>query len=88
MRLTVPLGDEDAARLKERAFEAGIGSAAWVRGAIRAASDDQKIAEAIATKADQSTWGGRRLGAGRPRRTRLRGGGSQEDAGRGAPDPD
>lgn len=66
MRLTVPLDDEDDAHLTNRANDAGVARAAWVRGAIRAATADQQIADAIAEHADQTGWGGRREGAGRP----------------------
>lgn len=66
-RLNVPLDDDDYDRLTTRATDAGVGRAAWVRGAIRAA-DDPEVAAAIARRADQTGWGGRREGAGRPAR--------------------
>ena len=66
MRLTVPLEDDDDAHLTDRANEAHVGRAAWVRGAIRAATADRATADAIAKHADQTGWGGRREGAGRP----------------------
>lgn len=61
----MPLDDDDAAALADLAAEAEIGRAGWVRGAIRTAADDPRIARRIARHADQTAWGGRREGAGR-----------------------
>lgn len=68
MRLTVPLDENDDDHLTDRANDAGVGRAAWVRGAIRAATANRAVADAIAEHADQTGWGGRREGAGRPAR--------------------
>jgi len=67
MRLSVPLEDGDTHLLRELAATAGVSRAAWVRGAIRAASDSTEMADKVAAHADNSSWGGYREGAGRPR---------------------
>lgn len=66
MRLNVPLEDGDERLLKELVATAGVSRAAWVRGAIRAASSSAETAGKIAERADNSGWGGYREGAGRP----------------------
>ncbi|GAA3288205.1 hypothetical protein GCM10020260_26310 [Nesterenkonia halobia] len=61
--------DDETLLLSDLAEAAGVSKAAWVRGAVRAASDSQAIAQPIATHADKTGWGGCREGAGRPRRS-------------------
>jgi len=67
-RLTVPLEEDDNEALTRLAAAADTGAAAWVRGAIRTAAADERIARKIAENSDQAGWGGWRPGAGRPKR--------------------
>lgn len=69
MRLTVPLDEGVSRDLDDLAADADSSRAEWVRGAIKAASSDQHVADAIAAQTDGSGWGGHRPGAGRPKQT-------------------
>lgn len=69
MKLSLRLDEDDDLKLSALAEAAGIARAAWLRGAIRAASDSTEMATMIATRADNTSWGGYRDGAGRPRKS-------------------
>lgn len=62
------LGEEEAAALVALVAASGLSRWQWVRGAIRAAAADPKVAATIAAAAPPDGRGGRRPGAGRPRK--------------------
>lgn len=66
--LRVFLDAQDAERLADLADSAQVTAASWVRGAIRLAATDPAVASAVAAAAPPDARGGRRAGAGRPRR--------------------
>lgn len=66
--LGVALYPNDAERFAALVEESGLTRSGWVRGAVRAAAADPAVARAIAEAGDRVGHGGRRPGAGRPRR--------------------
>lgn len=74
MRITLP--DDDAQKLaalkaaasEQRSDIGTMSSSAWVRGAITVADEDADVAARIAAAAPDAGHGGRRPGAGRPRK--------------------
>lgn len=64
MQLTLP---EEDARLLD-ALKGRLSGVAWIRGAVRLAAADSELARRIADAAPDTGHGGRRPGAGRPRK--------------------
>lgn len=66
--LGVALYPSDAGTFAALVEESGLTRSGWVRGAVRAAAADPAVARAIADAGDRIGHGGKRPGAGRPRR--------------------
>ncbi|PKZ40779.1 hypothetical protein CYJ76_11260 [Kytococcus schroeteri] len=71
--LGMALYPADAQAFATLVEESGLTRSGWVRGAIRAAMASPEIAQAIAEAGDRTGHGGRRPGAGRPRRVSEQG---------------
>lgn len=67
--LGMALYPDDAQAFSALVESSGLTRSGWVRGAIRAAAADPVIAAVIAAAGDRTGHGGKRPGAGRPRRS-------------------
>lgn len=67
--LGLALYPADAQAFAALVESSGLTRSGWVRGAIRAAAASPAIAQAVTEAGDQTGHGGKRPGAGRPRRS-------------------